>query len=133
MTGRAVLVLSNPDVRKRAADWIADAPTGSRIEFKEPKRSNDQNSLLWAMLGDVARQATHAGRKYDTAQWKSLFLHAFGREMTFIPALDGKTFLPIGLSSSDLSKKEMSDLLAFIESWAAEHDIILHVKDTKQG
>ena len=31
MTGRAVLVLSNPDVRKRAADWIADAPAGSRI------------------------------------------------------------------------------------------------------
>ena len=131
MTGRAVLVLSNPDVRKRAADWIADAPAGSRIEFKEPKRSNDQNSLLWAMLGDVARQATHMGRKYSTADWKSLFLHAFGREMTFIPALDGKTFLPIGLSSSDLSKKEMSDLLDFIQAWCAENGVTLHTADMR--
>lgn len=129
MTGRAVLVLCNSDVRKRAVDWVSQAPDGARIEFKEPKRSNDQNSLLWAMLGDVARQATHAGRKYDTAQWKALFLHAFGREMTFIPALDGKTFLPIGLSSSDLSKKEMSNLLDFISAWCTENGITLHMAD----
>lgn len=123
---RAVLILSNDEVRKRATDWVAEAPAGSRVEFKEPKRSNDQNSLLWALLTDVARQATHGGRKYDSTQWKSLFLHAFGREMTFIPALDGKTFIPIGLSSSDLSKAEMSALIEFIHAWCAENGIVLH-------
>lgn len=126
---RAVLILSNPDVRKRASEWVAKAPDGCRVEFKEPRRSTDQNAKLWATLTDVASQATHMGRKYSSADWKSLFMHAMGREMTFIPTLDGKTFLPIGLSSSDLSKAEMSALLAFIESWAAENDIILHAKD----
>jgi hypothetical protein len=120
---RAVLILSGDAVRERAINWIRGAPAGTRLEFKEAKRTLPQNSLLWAALTDVATQATHCGRRYTPDEWKTLFLHALGREVRFIPALDEKTFLPIGLSSSDLSKSEMTDLIESIFAWGAEHGI----------
>lgn len=128
---RAVLILANDTVRKRAQDWIAKAPEGTRIELKAPKRNLEQNARLWAILTDIASQATHAGKKYTTDQWKVLFLHACGREVQFLPALDNHTFLPWGQSSSDLSKQEMSSLLEFIEAWCAENNIKLHVPMVK--
>ncbi len=123
---RQLLILANESVRERAVDWIAKAPVGTRIEFKGPKRSLEQNAKLWATLTDIASQATHSGRKYTTDQWKAIFLNAIGREIQFIPALDGQSFIPWGQSSSDLSKDEMSELLAFMEAWCAENGVTLH-------
>ncbi len=121
---RAMLILTSRAIRDRAVDWINRAPPGTRVEFKAAQRSIDQNSRLWAMLSDVAMQKTHAGRKYTADQWKCLFLHACGREIQFIPALDNSTFLPYGHSSSDLSKEEFSELLDFIAAWGAENGVV---------
>lgn len=120
---RALLVLANPSIRERAVQWIAQAPEGTRVEFKDPRRSRAQNDRMWAMLTDVSRQATHQGRRYSPVQWKALFMHACGREVQFLPSLDGTTFLPWGQSSSELSKREMSDLLEFMAAWGTEHGV----------
>lgn len=128
---RVLLIIANDSIRKRAISWVNSAPEGTRIEFKEPKRSLNQNAILWANLSDIASQAVHAGRKYTPDQWKVLFLHACGREVQFIPALDNHTFLPWGQSSSDLSKQEMSALLEFIEVWCSENNIKLHAPVVK--
>ena len=50
---RALLILNGPVDRERACHWIAQAPAGTRIEFKAAKRTLDQNSLMWAALTDV--------------------------------------------------------------------------------
>lgn len=121
---RAILVLSSQTDRARAAKWCQTAPAGTRLEFKEPKRSVPQNDLMWTLLTDVARQAVHCGRKYPADVWKCIFLHACGREVQFIPALDGSTFLPWGQSSSDLSKAEMSELIEFILAWGAQNGVV---------
>lgn len=123
---RHLLTVYSEEDRKRARTYINSAPPGTRVEFKAIKRSNDQNSLMWAMLTDIAAQKEHSGRKYTPDQWKILFLHAIGREVQFIPSLDNKTFLPWGQSSSDLSKKEMGDLIDFIDAWCAQNGVILH-------
>lgn len=123
---RALIIIHSDFDRRRAAKWCEKAPDGCRVEFKAEKRSLEQNARLWAMLTDVATQAQHNGRKYTPDQWKCLFLNACGREVQFIPALDNKTFLPWGQSSSDLSKAEMSELFAFIEAWGAENRIVFH-------
>lgn len=124
MTGKAVLILAGEPQRSRAVSWVHKAPPGTRVEFRAPRRTGDQNAKLWAMLTDIARQKEHGGRKYTTDQWKCLFMHALGKEMQFIPSLDGSTFLPYGSSSSDLSKAEMCDLLAFIEAWGAQNGVV---------
>lgn len=123
---RALVTLNSTAERERVARWAAQAPTGTRVEFKQAKRTLDQNSLMWARLTDVAAQKEHAGRKYTPDQWKVIFLHAIGQEVQFIPSLDGATFIPWGQRSSDLSKDEMSQLIDFIGAWGAENGVTFH-------
>jgi hypothetical protein len=121
---RALLILSNDIIRQKAVRWVQSAPVGTRIEFKEAKRSNEQNALLWASLTDIAQQREHFGRKYSADQWKSIFMAALGKEMQFVPALDGQGFIPLGHSSSDLSVKEMADLITTIFAYGAENGVV---------
>lgn len=121
---RALLILAGDAQRARAIKWIAQAPAGTRLEFKAPRRTLEQNALMWVLLTQIAAQKEHCGRKYPAETWKSLFLHAIGREMQFVPALDGHGFLPIGMRSSDLSKQEMAELIEFIQSWAAQNGVV---------
>lgn len=122
MSRGALLVLSSRAIRQKAIDWITRLPPGTRVEFKEPQRTLDQNSRMWAMLTDISRQCTHAGRRYTTDQWKCLFMHACGREVQFLPSLDAGTFIPYGQSSSDLSVQEMSELIEFMFQWGTEQE-----------
>jgi len=123
---RWLLILDSPAARMKAAAWAHKAPAGTRLEFKASKRSLPQNDLMWSLLTQVAQQKEHAGRRYTPDQWKVLFMHACGREVQFIPSLDGATFLPWGRSSSDLSKQEMTDLIEFILSWGAQNGVVFH-------
>jgi len=120
---RALVVLDSPVARQRAASWVMKAPHGTRCEFKASKRSLPQNDMMWSLLTEVSRQKEHAGRRYTPDQWKVLFMHACGREVQFVPSLDGSTFLPWGQSSSDLSKQEMTDLIEFILAWGAQNGV----------
>ena len=123
---RALLTMRELADREKAARWAMAAPAGTRVEFKAPKRSLPQNDRMWAMLTVIAEQKEHAGRKYKPDQWKVLFMHACGREVQFIPALDNSTFIPWGQSSSDLSKQEMTDLIEFMLAWGAENGVVFH-------
>lgn len=123
---RHLITLYDDQDRARARTYINSAPIGARVEIKAAKRSLPQNDLMWAMLTDVATQATHGGRRYTPDQWKVIFLAAIGREIQFIPSLDGKTFIPWGQSSSDLSREEMGNLIDFIDAWGAQNGVKFH-------
>lgn len=125
---RALVIINGPADREKVARWAHGVPVGTRIEFKETKRSVPQNDRFYAMLTDIAAEMKKRGRDHDVAQWKTIFMAAFGLEVKFLPSLDQKTFIPLGHSSSDLSVKEMSDLMEWMAAWAAENGITL--KDT---
>ena len=40
-----------------------------------PGRSGQQNKMFHAILGQIARQATHLGSKWTTDDWKRLHLY----------------------------------------------------------
>ena len=123
---RAVIVIHSDADRQRSSRWCLKAPSGCRIVFKEVKRSLPQNDKLWSCLTEIARQKEHNGRKYPADVWKMIFMHAWGHEVQFIPSLSGAGFIPMGFSSSDLTKQEMSELLEFIQHWAAENNVTFH-------
>lgn len=127
---RALIIINGNVDRARAAKWVAQAPFGTRIEFKHAKRTIPQNDRMYAMLTDIARQKEHCGRKYTVDQWKCLFMSACGREMQFVPSLDGTSFLPLGYRSSDLSKDEMSALIECMFAWGAENGVIFHDQES---
>jgi hypothetical protein len=123
---RALLVLHNDEIRAKAMRWIRGVPKDSRVEFKAPKRSLDQNSKMWVLLGEVAAQLPWHGIKLSADDWKLLFLDALKREVRMVPNLDGNGFVSLGRSSSDLSKSEMADLITIIQEFGARHGVVFN-------
>lgn len=124
--GRALIVLNSPVDRRKATEWIARAPVGTRVTFAASKRSIPQNDRMWAMLTDVASQLPWHGVKLQPNDWKLLFLDALKRELRVAPNLDGTGFVNLGRSSSDLSKEEMTGLIELVFEFGARHGVEFH-------
>jgi hypothetical protein len=126
---RAVVTLINAQTRARVSNWARTAPRGTIVEFKESKRSSLQNAMMWAMLTEISLQKTHCDRHYTPDQWKVLFMHACGRQVQFLPSLDGSTFVPWGQHSSQLTKDEMAELIECILAWGTENGVKFQNED----
>lgn len=118
---RAYLVLSSDEIRAKAIDWIRRLPDWSRIEFKKPRRSLDQNSKMWAMLTEIATQLTWHGQRYAPDDWKDYFMHAL-RKARWMPSEEGG-MVPIGMHTSDLTTEEFSDLLEIITEFGTRNGV----------
>lgn len=116
---RATFFLVTDAIRARVCELVRAAPYDTRVVFMGPKRTIDQNAKMWAMLTDVAEQLTLNGDKMTTEDWKILFLDHTSRERRVVPSLDGKGFVNLGRSSSNLSKEEMADLIEAIYEFGA--------------
>ena len=117
--------------------WIkAMLVAGHRLvlEVRPQTRSDAQNKLLHAMLGDIARQVDWAGKKRDTDTWKRLltaaWLRARGESVELLPALDGHGVDVVFRHTSKLTRAECSELCEFVMAWCAEHDVTL--RDSRQ-
>jgi hypothetical protein len=120
---RATVVLFGSDSRDKVAAWAKQAPPGTRVDFKAPRRTLAQNARMWAMLTDVATQVPWHGNKLTPDDWKLIFLDALKRETRTAPAIDGDGIVSLGRSTSDLSKDEMGDLMELIEMFGAKHGV----------
>jgi hypothetical protein len=119
-SGQTIILGSHRDIAHRIVDC---APLGSVMAVSAPKRSDDQNARLWAMLSDVSR-AKPESRNATPDVWKALFMHALDHATRFELALDGRGMVPVGFRSSRLNKQQMSDLIETIHEYAARHDVI---------
>lgn len=120
---RALLIMTDRVTRQRAATWCLNAPAGTRVEFKEAKRTTDQNALMWASLTEIARQVEWHGLRLSADDWKLIFLAGLNQEMRLVPNIEGTGFVNLGRSSSDLSKAEMGDLIEIIFKFGAERGV----------
>jgi hypothetical protein len=108
--------------RQEAHRVIDAAPAGYVVTVKEPKRSTAQNDRFWAMLSDVSR-AKPEGRAHTPEAWKELFMHACGWESRFAQGLNGE-FFPVGFRSSQLTVRQMTELMDFIDAWGTERGVV---------
>lgn len=129
--GKALVLINTNEMRKKAAHWVSIAPFGTRVEFREPKRTTEQNDRMWAMLTDVASQLDWHGVKLSTDDWKLIFMDALNREMRIVPNLEGTGFVNLGRSSSKLSVGEMSDLIELIFVFGAQRGIAFNEPQDK--
>lgn len=119
---RALLTLRTVADRDRACRWVRQAPIGSRVEFKSPRRTLPQSDKMWAMLTDIARQVDWYGQKLTADDWKDV-MSASLRKARVVPGLDGG-FVPLGMHTSDMSKQEMSALIELIYAFGAERGVV---------
>lgn len=104
--------------------WLDRAATKAmRIEFREAKRTDAQNRLMWPYLTAISKQLLWHGQKYTPDDWKDYLMHQLGNGR-WMPAEDGG-MVPIGMRTSDLSKQEFGDLITVIQAFAARNGVIL--------
>lgn len=123
MSNAQITVYGQAD-RDRAAKLASQVPAGTRISFKASKRTVDQNSKLWAVLTDISRQVEWYGQKLTPDDWKTIFTASL-RKSRVIPGLDPGTLVPLGMSTSSMSKQEFSDLIELIHAFAAQQGAVL--------
>ena len=120
---RRTLIIANEDIRSKALTWVKNVALGTVIEFRQAKRTTDQNALLWSLLSDLAKQVDWHGQKLEPEDWKILMMNALNSEMRMVPAIDGRGFVNLGRSTSKLTKGEMSDLLEVIYAFGATRSV----------
>lgn len=98
------------------------APDGYIVRISEPTRTLEQNAVLWASLYDVAKQVIWHGRKLDAESWKHIFTASLTKQ-DVVPNLDGTGFVVLGVSTSKMTKGQMSDLLDLIHAFGAERGV----------
>jgi hypothetical protein len=116
------VILSTDFARDKALRLVGGAPQGWVITIAEPRRTLDQNALLWALLTDVST-AKPQGRFHTPEIWKDIFLDAIGIKADWVPSLDGSTVVNTARRSSKLSKSQMSELIECIYAYGAEHGV----------
>ena len=110
---RASLTLWTDADRDKLCKWARGLPKGSRIEAKSPRRSVDQNRLMWSLLKQVADQLPWFGQMLCDEDWKDIFSAGFSKARV-VPGLDPGTVVPLGIRTSDMSKEEMTNFIEFI-------------------
>lgn len=119
---RHIITLHSTADRERALKYTVDALYGTRIEFRDPKRSLPQNDRLWLILDRVSKLSWH-GQHYTSEEWKDYFMHAYRGEK-WMPFEEGG-MIPIGRSTSTLGKTEFGELMTLIEAFCARNNIAL--------
>lgn len=115
--------LVSTSARQNALLAVGHAPDGYIVTIKEPTRSLEANSALWAKLNDVSSQVDWHGRKLDAESWKHIFSSSLAK-LDVVPNLDGTGFVALGLSTSKMSKKMMSDLLELITAFGTQKGVV---------
>lgn len=118
---KRVFRLSHATARRLACECVAQAPEGYVVTIQEATRSLDQNSKLWPMLQDISRQVDWYGKKLTDEEWKDVFSAAMKKQKV-VPGLDGG-FVVCGQRTSQMGKKEFSDLIELMHAFGAEHDV----------
>lgn len=123
---RVAFILAHPQERAEAADLCRRAPAGTYVEFRESKRTDDQNRKLWPMLSEIAQQVEWppgTGMKLSAEDWKLIALDGLGHEMRLVPNINQNGLIQLGRSSSKLTKAEFSDLIELLYMIGAKYGV----------
>lgn len=114
--------LVHQQARDRAVEAVRNAPDGFIVRVTEPTRSLESNAKLWAMLNDISQQVIWHGRWLQSEDWKHIFTASL-KQMQVVPNLDNTGFVALGMSTSKMTKREMSDLIELIMAFGAQNNV----------
>lgn len=118
------VILDSRYRREQAHKLIDAAPVGAVMTVAPPKRTADQNSLMWQLLSTISA-AKPEGRNWNPETWKCAFMHSLGHQVRFAEGLNGSGPFPLGFRSSRLTKAQMTDLIEAIHEYAARNGVQL--------
>lgn len=96
------------------------------ITVAEPKRSLEQNAAMWSALADVSRQVkwpmNGTLQLLSPDDWKQILSAGLKREQRVAAGMDGG-FVILGQRTSQMSQREMGELIELIHAFGAEHGV----------
>ena len=119
---RAVVQIKSDADRSQITKWTRNVPVGTTVEFRAPRRSNDQNALMWSLLSQISKSVDWYGTKLTSEDWKDV-LTASLRHARVVPGIDPGTFVPLGMRTSQMTKEEIGNLIELTYAFGAEHGV----------
>lgn len=131
---KRTVILTGPVQRDTARRYLDEAPAGWVMTLQEPTKRRIQEERYHAMVGDIARQTTYAGRKWDADDMKRILVDEFADEMRkagtplhgdsrLIPSEDGRRVIQLGVQTRDFYVREASAFIEFLFAWGADRDV----------
>lgn len=117
-----LFVLVHDRARQLAIEAVRTAPPGRVVVIRDKTRTLEQNAKMWAMLADISDQVEWHGQHLVADDWKNIFTASL-RKARVVPGIDAGTLVPLGLSTSDMTVGEMSDLIELMHAFAAERGV----------
>lgn len=118
---RRTIFLVGPAQRQFARDCIELAPADYVCIIKQKTRTLAQNALMWSLLTDLSKQVNWHGQFLSPDEWKEVLSASLNKQKV-VPGVDGG-FVVIGSRTSQMGKREMSDLCELIQAFGAEQGV----------
>ena len=98
------------------------------VEIRRESKSRDQEEMYHALIGSIAKQASHLGAKWDAEDWKRFLVWQFSKENgtdtgRLVPSLDGTGIVQLGLQTRKFTKDEASQFTEWLLAWAAQNGV----------
>jgi len=98
------------------------------LEIKDASKSRVQEEKYHAMIGEIAKQASHMGSKWDAESWKRLLVDQFCKDSgiktgVVIPNLAGDGIVQLGMQTRKFTKEQASEFVEWLHAWGAEHGV----------
>ena len=110
--------------RDFARRLIDNCPWGYHVTVSEPKRTLDQNDMLWPLLTIISAARPEGYIPAPPEVWRFRFLNSLNFDQITDIGLNGLEY-SLPMSTSRLSKREFSLLLESVLEWGARHGIDL--------
>ena len=138
---KKVFRLVHSEARNGCAEFAKTAPDGWVVTFQEPVRKNIQSDKFHTMIGEIAKQCTFMGRKFDSESWKRLLVDAYvrvarenataeGKPDPFkgqggvIPNLDGTGFVQLGIQTRGFTIKQASEFIEYLLDYGQNNLVV---------
>ena len=135
MNEKRMFILANSTVRARAAAFIErEAPDGYHVTIQPPIKKRAQEEKYHAMIGDIAKQTTYAGQRWDFGDMKRILVDEFAEEMRdageplhqsgrLIPSENGRRVIQLGVQTRHFWVKEASAFIEFLFAYGAMREV----------
>ena len=111
-------------INKIIADGLQDGPVA--VTIKPASRTLQQNAMLHPLVRDIAKQVKWCGERRSEDDWREILVSATkkasGKQSGMVIGIEGEIVM-LGNRSSQLSKRDFSDLLEMVQWFGAENGV----------
>lgn len=135
MADKRTVFLVTARARRTAHEYIDAAPDGYVMSLAEPTKRRIQEEKYHAMIGDIAKQTTYAGRQWDADDMKRLLVDEFAEEMRqqgnplhndsrVVPSENGRRVIQLGIQTREFYVREASAFIDFLDAWGTDRGVV---------